>query len=253
VDVGAFAVLLLAGAVLGVLGGLLGIGGGIFAIPFLGIAFGLNEQHAQGTSLVMVIPTVALGLWNYARKAKMDPRIGFALAAGALPLTFLGAHVATRYIPSSPLRAAFAIFALGVGAYMAYKAIAPADAGAAPRSARPWPFALGIGAFGGFVSGLFSVGGAVFSVPLVSYFFALPQAVAQGFGLALVAPGTLVGIATYAWAGDVDWNIGIPLGLGSVLTVRYGVALAHRLPERRLQLVFAALMGLSAIGLFSRV
>jgi len=244
--------LLLAGALLGLLGGLLGIGGGIFAIPLLGVAFGLNEQHAQGTSLVMVVPTVAIGLWNYAKRSKMDPRIGFALAAAALPCTFAGAHIAT-HIPSSPLRVAFALFALSIGGYMAYRATARVDVAAPPRRARPWPFALGIGAFGGFISGVFGVGGAVFSVPLVSYAFALPQAVAQGFGLALVAPGTLVGIATYGWAGDVDWNLGIPLALGSIFTVRYGVALAHRLPERRLQLAFAGLMALSAVGLFLKV
>src|ERR1700692_3419456 len=113
--VGEFVVLLLVGGVLGVLGGLLGIGGGIFAIPLLGIAFGLNEQHAQGTALVMVVPTVAIGLWSYAKKAKMDRRIGFALAAAALPFTFVGAHIAT-HVPSSSLRLAFAVFALSVGA-----------------------------------------------------------------------------------------------------------------------------------------
>src|ERR1700680_124789 len=246
--VGEFVVLLLVGGVLGVLGGLLGIGGGIFAIPLLGIAFGLNEQHAQGTALVMVVPTVAIGLWSYAKKAKMDRRIGFALAAAALPFTFVGAHIAT-HVPSSSLRLAFAIFALSVGAYMAFTASVRRESDAPARHARPWPFAFGIGAFGGFISGIFSVGGAVFSVPLVSYFFVLPQAVAQGFGVALVAPGALVGIATCGWAGDVDWNLGIPLALGSAFTVRFGVAFAHRLPERRLQLAFAALMVVSAAAL----
>jgi uncharacterized protein len=250
-DVRSVIELLLAGALLGLLGGLLGIGGGIFAIPLLGIAFDLNEQHAQGTSLVMVVPTVAVGLWNYAKKAKMDARIGMALAAAALPCTFVGAQLAT-HVPSSPLRIAFACFTLSIAGYMSFQVLARRR-DPASRGARPWPFALGIGAFGGFISGVFSVGGAVFSVPLVSYFFVLPQAVAQGFGLALVAPGTLVGIATYGWAGDVDWSLGIPLALGSVLTVRYGVALAHRLPEHRLQLVFAGLMVVSAIGLLLKV
>jgi uncharacterized membrane protein YfcA len=244
--------LLLAGGLLGLLGGMLGIGGGIFAIPLLGIAFGLNEQHAQGTALVMVVPTVAVGLWDYAKKTRMDARIGIALAAAAFPCTFLGAQLATR-VPSSPLRIAFACFALCIAVYMSFQALARRHTDAVTREARPWRFALGIGAFGGFISGAFSVGGAIFSVPLVSYFFVLPQAVAQGFGLALVAPGTLAGIVTYGWAGDIDWNLGVPLALGSVLTVRYGVTLAHRLPERRLQLVFAGLMVVSAIGLLLKV
>jgi uncharacterized membrane protein YfcA len=240
------------GALLGFLGGLLGIGGGVFAIPLLAVAFGLDQQHAQGTSMVMVVPNVAIGLWRYARKAPLDPRIGFSLALGAFPLTFLAAHLAT-HLPSAPLRIAFATFIIAIAGYMLYASLAPARETTTPRRSYPWPFALVVGAFGGALSGLFGVGGAVFSVPLVSLLFAFPQAIAQGFGLALVAPGTLVGVATYAWAGDVDWALGIPLALGSIATVPLGVSVAHRLPERRLRLIFAGLMVVSAALLFTHV
>ena len=46
---------LLLGCVLGTLGGLFGIGGGLIAIPALGVVFGLDQQLAQGTALVMVV------------------------------------------------------------------------------------------------------------------------------------------------------------------------------------------------------
>ena len=44
------------GAALGTVGGLFGIGGGLIAIPVLGVLFGLDQQIAQGTALVMVVP-----------------------------------------------------------------------------------------------------------------------------------------------------------------------------------------------------
>ena len=47
-----------------------------------------------------------------------------------------------------------------------------------------------VGALGGILSGLFSVGGAVFAVPFLSLVFAYTQTEAQGLSLALVAPGT---------------------------------------------------------------
>jgi hypothetical protein len=62
------------GGLLGALGGLFGIGGGVIAIPVLVIAFHLDQQHAQGTSLVMVAPTVMLGLRGYARRGSLDRR-----------------------------------------------------------------------------------------------------------------------------------------------------------------------------------
>ncbi len=279
-DLATIVILLTCGAALGLLGGLLGIGGGMFGILLLAVGFGLDQQHAQGTSLVMVVPNVGIGLWRYSRKKPLDRRLALALALPAFPFTFLAAHFAT-HLPSAPLRVAFSIFVLIIGGYMIYRALhepkdvlgpptedishsaevvvspnevnAAQGASEATRRSRRWPMAVAIGAIGGALSGLFGIGGAIFSVPLVSALFEFPQTVAQGFGLALVAPGTLVGVATYAWAGDVDWRLGIPLALGSMLTVPLGVHIAYRLPERRLRLVFAALMFATAALLLARV
>jgi uncharacterized membrane protein YfcA len=239
--------LLMLGALFGFLGGLLGIGGGLFAIPVLAVLLNMDEQHAQGTSLVMVVPNVFLGLWNYARHARMDLRFSLTLAAAALPLTLVGAHFATS-VPSSPLRIAFALFTLCIAGAMLFRAFAHArKTGSAPLL--PWPFAALVGAFGGFLSGMFSVGGAIFAVPLMSLLFGFSQSASQGFALALVAPGTLAGLAAYARAGDVDWPVGFALAAGGILTVPYGVKLAVRLPERRLRLCFAGLMVLAALAL----
>jgi uncharacterized membrane protein YfcA len=247
-----FVELLVAGGLLGALGGLLGIGGGMFAIPILAIWFGLDQQHAQGTALVMVVPNVAVGLWNYARRGKMDKRLGLSLALAALPVTYLGARIAVG-LPSPALRIAFAAFIFAIGILMAVRALArPPAVGSTPRKPVAWQYAIVVGAFGGLLSGLFGVGGAVFAVPMLAFLFVIPQAAAQGFGLALVAPGTLVGIATYAAAGDVNWAIGIPLAIGGVLTVPYGVKLAYRMPERRLRLIFAGLMVVAAVVLVAR-
>ena len=240
-----------AGLVLGALGGLLGIGGGMFAIPLLGLWLGLDQQHAQGTSLVMVVPNVAVGLWNYARRGALDKRLSLALAVAALPCTYLGARIAV-HVPSAPLRIAFAIFLLCIAGFSAYRALARRAPGAAERVPAPWQAAFGVGGLGGILSGLFGVGGAVFAVPLTSFLFGVSQAAAQGLGLALVTPGTLVGVATYAVAGDVDWAVGIPLAIGGVLSVPSGVKVAYKLPERTLRLAFTALMVVAALALIVR-
>ena len=241
---------LLLGAILGYIGGLLGIGGGLIAIPMLGVAFGYSEQAAQGTALVMVVPNVLVGLWHYVRKIGLDLRIAATLAAAAVPFTYLAAHYATT-LPSKPLRIAFGCFVLAIALWMAYRTLAAARS-AGRRTVLPWPFAAVVGAIGGTLSGLFSVGGAVFSVPVMSALFGLSQVAAQGMGLALVAPGTLVSIATFGAAHDVNWITGAALAAGGVGAVPQGVTLAKRLPERVLRWLFTALMLASAIGLFLR-
>ena len=247
-ELGFFLVL---GAVLGALGGLFGIGGGLIAIPILAIFFRLDQQHAQGTALVMVVPNVMVGLWDYARRGSVDRRVAILLGLCAVSFTLLGALYATR-IAGPGLRYGFGAFTAALAVYFAARALRAANgrADGAPRARAAWGWTALVGLFGGILSGLFSVGGAVFAVPVLSLFFGYAQQEAQGLSLALVAPGTIVGIVTYALAGDVDWWIGVPLALGGTLTVRYGVALAHRLPQRTLQLLFCTLLAAASIGLF---
>jgi uncharacterized membrane protein YfcA len=231
------------GVVIGFLGGLYGIGGGVIAIPLLGILYGFDEQHAQGTAIAMVIPNVFVGLWQYARRARMSKRIVLALAIPAAPFTFWAAHVAT-HVPSAPLRRS---------AYYVWRALRENSAAAAagPHLER-WPYAIPIGALGGTLSGLFSVGGAFFAVPVVAYVFGLSQAVAQGFGLALVVPGTFISLATYAAAGDVAWRTGVALAVGGIVAVGWGVRVAHDLPERTMRLLFALMATSAAVLLWVR-
>ena len=65
----------LLGAAMGTLGGLFGIGGGLVAIPALGVLFGLDQQLAQGTALLMVLPNVLLALWRYNQRNRISLRM----------------------------------------------------------------------------------------------------------------------------------------------------------------------------------
>jgi len=238
------------GGVLGAVGGLFGIGGGLIALPVLGLFFHLDQQHAQGTALVMFVPNVMIGLWDYARRCSIDKRVAFLLGICAVSFTLVGALYATR-IAGPALRYAFAAFTATLAVYFIVRALRDArqsDA-AAPAARLPWGWTSVVGVLGGILSGLFSVGGAVFAVPILSLAFGYTQTEAQGLSLALVAPGTIVGLVTYALAGDVDWWIGIPLALGGSLCVGYGVALAHRLPQRQLRVLFSVLLIASSIAL----
>lgn len=242
---------LVIGAALGIAGGLFGIGGGLIGIPLLSVVFGLDQQHAQGTSVVMGVPNIALGVWSNMRRGGYDGRTALLLAATAAPLSYLGAHLAI-HSAGKGLRPAFGVFLIVIALWLTIFALRPRRAGEERRPVlRPtwWALAL-IGAFCGALSGFFVVGGAAIAVPFLSTFYGYGQAVAQGLGLAMVVPASLIGLATYAAAGDVEWSIGIPLALGGALCVRYGVRLAYWLPDRALRLLFSGFLVVSAIELF---
>jgi uncharacterized membrane protein YfcA len=84
---------------------------------------------------------------------------------------------------------------------------------------------------------------------VLTTFFGYPQAQAQGLALALIAPGTVIALATYAHAGQVDWAMGVPLAAGGMIGIFGGVAAASKLPEQTLRLLFCGLLVVTAIVL----
>ena len=107
-----------------------------------------------------------------------------------------------------------------------------------------------VGMAGGSSMGLLGIGGGLVATPLLSGWLGQRQTVAQSLSLALVAPSSVVALATYAGAQRVDWSLGLPLALGGLFTVSAGVALAHRLPEKRMRTAFAWMLLTTALWLF---
>ncbi len=232
------------GLSLGALGGLFGIGGGLLAIPALGLLFGLDQQLAQGTALVMVVPNVVLALWRYHQRNRIDWRHALLLGSSSFCLAWIGAALAVG-LDAETMRRGFVGFLLALAAWnLTQVFLRPATSGSMPTQAWPWLGALGGGA--GLVGGLFGVGGAVVATPVLTLAFGVSQVVAQGLSLALAAPSTTVALVTYGVHGQVEWLTGIPLAVGGLLAIGRGVKLAHALPPRLLRGAFSLFLLLCA-------
>jgi hypothetical protein len=102
------------------------------------------------------------------------------------------------------------------------------------------------------MSGIFTVGGGLVVVPALVSLFGMPQTRAQGMALALVVPGALIALFAYSQGGNVSWAVGLPMALGGVLSVSWGVLLAHKLPAARLRQLFClVLLGTAAAMLLA--
>ena len=232
------------GAALGFFGGLFGIGGGIIAIPMLVLAFGMTQPLAQGTALVMMVPNLLIGFWRYCQRHRLAPGAMIGIGLSSTLTTWLIAGFANRLDPGV-LRIVFSVFLALLGLNLLWRRERPAaDAGSLPG-----PAALaGVGVLGGCSMGLLGIGGGLLATPLLSA-LGVRQVVAQSLSLALVTPSSLAALSVYAGAGRVDWHLGLPMALGGLLTVSPGVALAHRLPERRMRLAFAVMLVLASAWL----
>jgi uncharacterized membrane protein YfcA len=109
------------GLAAGVLAGLFGVGGGILFVPALTIVLGVEQHHAQATSLLAIIPTVAVGTWRQQRYGNVRWRpaliLGLAGIAGVLAGGFLA-----ESLSGSVLRRLFGVLLLLTAAQLAWRA-----------------------------------------------------------------------------------------------------------------------------------
>ncbi|MGE8069507.1 sulfite exporter TauE/SafE family protein [Pseudomonas sp. NPDC089569] len=242
---------LLFGAALGTLGGLFGIGGGLIAIPLLGVLFGLDQQIAQGTALVMVVPNVMLALWRYQQRNRIEWRHGLPLATMGFAFAWVGSLWAVG-IDAQTMRLGFVGFLIALSVLnlaRMFRSRAPAVSGMNYH----WPWLGVLGAASGTMGGVFGVGGAVVATPFLTSVFGTSQVVAQGLSLALALPSTSVTLVTYAVHHQVDWMVGVPLAIGGMLSISWGVKMAHAIDERLLRGLFCGYLVACAVTLVVKV
>jgi len=240
----------LLGAAMGTLGGLFGIGGGLVAIPALGVLFGLDQQLAQGTALLMVLPNVLLALWRYNQRNRILLRNALMLIIPSFCLAWLTSLVAVR-VDAHNMRIGFVVFLVILTLFNLIQMYWRKGQASTELQHQKWLWLLGVGS--GITGGMFGVGGGVIATPILTGIFGATQVVAQGLALALATPSTAITLVTYAAHGHVDWHLGIPLAIGGLLSISWGVKLAHSLPERLLRSLFCGFLVICAVVLAFKV
>ncbi len=91
----------------GIVAGLLGVGGGVVFVPGLVILLGLDQHHAEATSLLAIVPVAIVGTYRQDRYGNV--RRADALLLGVLSIAGAVAGVAlANVISGTVLRDSFA-------------------------------------------------------------------------------------------------------------------------------------------------
>jgi uncharacterized membrane protein YfcA len=112
--------------------------------------------------------------------------------------------------------------------------------------------AIAIGFAAGISSGMLGVGGGIIFVPGLVFLLGLSQLSAEATSLLAIVPVAIVGAWRQHRYGNVRLRDGLALGALSPLGVVGGAELANVLPERALELSFAAVQVVFAIALAHR-
>lgn len=260
-DLGVFALgLIIAGVVGGLIAGMLGVGGGIVIVPVLyhvlaGLGFdeSLRMHLAVGTSLATIIPTSISSLSAHGKRGTVDWTL---LKSWAVPMV-LGVAIGTAlaaYVSGRTLSLIFGIVALPVALNMAFGKESWRLAERLPPGPGGWTIAGGIG----WLSSMMGIGGGTLGVPIMTHCnYPVHRAVgtAAAFGAIISIPAT-AGMALGGWGapGLPAYSIGYVNLLGfvliapaSVLMAPMGAHLAHMMDRKRLKLVFALFIAITAM------
>ena len=112
--------------------------------------------------------------------------------------------------------------------------------------------AVAIGFAAGVSSGLLGIGGGIIFVPGLVFFLSLSQLHAEATSLVAIVPVAIVGAWRQQSYGNLRVRDGLTVGVLSLPGVAAGALLADALPERPLELGFAALQIVFAVGLARR-
>lgn len=251
------------GVLAGLLAGLLGVGGGIVIVPvlyfvFQGMGMGSIEAMslATGTSLATIIPTSMSSIRSHHRKGNVD----WDLIKRWWLWLLLGVVAGGALISGFKSALFILLFALIAG-FVSLRMLLSSTAATLEMPSRL--IQRMVASVIGFLSVMIGIGGGTLGVPILSKFnFVTHRAVgtAAAFGLVIALPGAIMmflmgsapansPVGTYGAINVPSLLAIIPL---TVLFAPVGVNLAQKLNAVTLKKVFAVVLLITSIRMFTQ-
>jgi uncharacterized protein len=120
------------GLAVGILAALLGVGGGLLMVPFMVLVLERTQHVAEGTSLLVIIPTATAGAIAHYKRGYISIRSAGLLGLGGMVGAIAGALLALG--TSAPiLEFLFGLLVIAVGIRFIHQGITANDPVADPR------------------------------------------------------------------------------------------------------------------------
>ncbi|GAA5819576.1 MAG: sulfite exporter TauE/SafE family protein [Methanobrevibacter sp. CfCl-M3] len=251
------------GISVGFASGLLGVGGGSILFPTLfllmngnGVDSAIALKVSLGTSLAIIFPTAIFSSYNHYRNSKFDIRLGIILGCFGLIGGLFGGLTAVnsdseilRYI----LGTVFVIMALN----MFFKSEKTSNGRIINEDLNlnlkklVYLNVLGLGV--GFLSGLFSLGGGIFLVPILTLIFGFKMIEAIRTSTIFISITAIGGLIPYLLSSVGINNVPFLIGYVNILylliiiifsipVTYFGAKLAYKIDEKLLKRILSLLL-----------
>jgi uncharacterized protein len=249
----------LTGLFIGLLVGATGMGGGALMTPLLIFLFGFKPTLAVGTDILHGAVFKSFGAVRHRRLGTVHARLTAWMFLASAPMSLLGVQVAERIqqrygdsVESATAKVIGAALVLGGLGFLAKTYV---KRGVQPNDApfllhrRDRVIALALGASGGFIVGLTSVGSGTFFALVMLLVYPLTAAKIVGTDIFHAAALLWVAGLSHLLHGNVDLSAMGWLLVGSIPGVLIGSQVTVRLPDRELRIALATVLLLSGVKL----
>ena len=244
-----------AGLVVGFLIGLTGMGGGALMTPFLLIVMKLNPVLAVGTDLAFAAITKVSGGIQHHRENHIPVEHVLWMAGGSIPASLVGAQLILRHTKNQQLIEKTLPTLLGIVLVVVsvvilarvFHIIGPSEY-VEMKWPNPWALIL-IGAAGGLLVGMTSIGGGTVIMALLLVFFSVPLNFMVGLDVMHGALLAVISSLNYAYAGQTNWHLVGLLLIGSLPGAWLGARTVNHIDLRIVRGILAILVLFAGIDL----
>ena len=246
-------ILILCGILFGTLTTMAGEGGGIFFVSFMVLVLGMAFDEARDTSIFIILIASGSAFFTYLKQGRTDIKLSLIFSSFAILGSIL-CWIFLFFFPVSneSLRIIFGLVLLITAANMIFKTYKDRNG---LNSSKYDDFDItcydckkdlkkGIPFFmaAGFASRLIGIGGGIIHGPSLHIVFGFPIHNATAVSSSIVFFTAIFNTALLIFYGKINYQVGIFLGLGSVIGAIIGAKISHKMPKMYLQIFVATLL-----------
>ncbi len=242
----------------GVVVGLTGMGGGALMMPMLVLGFGVPEVTAISSDVIAAMVMKPVGAAVHLKHGSVRRDLAFWLMVGSVPtalispwlLQFLSDAEQARTLMRPVIGGTLLVAALAMVAKVLVRRANSAHASLAGIPVRALPTLL-IGAFGGLVVGLTSVGsGSLMLVMLMWLYPRMSSSELVGTDLVQAVPLVVAAGVGHLLFGQVDWWLTASIVLGTVPGIYLGARFSAKAKDSLIRPLIASVLVALGLKLF---
>jgi uncharacterized membrane protein YfcA len=236
---------------------MVGVSGAFLLMPFQMSVLGYVAPSVSATNLVFNLVAIPSGVWSYTRQKRMDWTLAWLIATGTLPGLLAGWWLRVHWLLDPYLFKLFVglvLIGLCVRLTLRKEPDSCTENGAScqlNRQNRTPIFLMAL--FIGVIGGAYGIGGGSIMAPLLVAIFSMSVHCVAGAALFGTFVTSVIGVLLYQFLPAPtgietrpDWALGVLFGIGGVAGMYAGARVQKYVPQRKLELGIAAMLGLLA-------